>query len=68
LRAARLVRETAESVNAAFVDLTPPAAAHSDVEMLFSRAEGWWTVSGHQMIASQLFDEIVNEQLINNSR
>lgn len=68
LRAARLVREVAESVDAAFVDLTPPAVAYDDVEMLFSRAEGWWTVSGHQMIASQLFDEIVDDQLIENSR
>jgi len=64
LRAARLVRETAESVNAAFVDLTPASVAHGDVETLFSKAEGWWTVSGHRMIASLLFDEIVNEQLI----
>jgi hypothetical protein len=68
LRAARLVRETAESVSAAFVDLTPASVAHGDVETLFSKAEGWWTVSGHRMIASLLFDEIVNEQLISTVR
>jgi len=68
LRAARLVRDVSESVDAAFVDLTPASVAQGDVEMLFSKAEGYWTESGHQLIASLLFDEIVNEQLITTAR
>jgi hypothetical protein len=68
LRAARLVREVAESVDTAFVDLTPASVAQGDVETLFSKTEGYWTVSGHQMIALLLFDEIVNEQLITTAR
>lgn len=68
LRAARLVREVAESVDTAFVDLTPASVAQGNVETLFSKAEGYWAVSGHQMIALLLFDEIVNEQLITTAR
>jgi hypothetical protein len=55
-------------VDTAFVDLTPASVAQGDVETLFSKTEGYWTVSGHQMIALLLFDEIVNEQLITTAR
>lgn len=68
LRAARLVREVAESADAGFVDLTPGSVAQDDVESLFSKAEGWWTVAGHRMIASLLLDEIIAEQLMTTSQ
>ncbi len=68
LRAAELVREVAESVGAGYVDLTPASVARNNIEAQFSKAEGYWTVSGHQMIASQLFQEIVDKRLIDESR
>lgn len=68
LRAAQLVRETAESVGAAFVDITPASVAYSDIEALFSKAQGHWTVAGHQLITAQLFREIVDKRLVEQTR